>query len=210
MNRQRELADRRAFDLRVLSDMRCGTFDFEAYRSSSDLETRRHRVKDREAGADVAYYRWIFHIRTHIERTKFANVTEIGVNTDSTDYPRIAPAVWVLSKDVPWSPHFMKNTPVCIGSEIWGSRGGYITLGELVIHVARMLNWDESGRGPDYSGYNRDAARHHAKAYNGKPINPKVRYPVLPAWLSGAGPSQPGFQVVSPGQRPDPGFRAHR
>ena len=128
MNRQ-ELDDRRAFDLRVLSDMRCPTFDFEAYRTKADLAARRLKVTDREAGATVTKYRWIFRIRTHVSKDKFADVTEIGVNTDVADYPRKPPGTEILSSHVPWSPHFMKNAPVCIGPEIWGPRDGYIALG---------------------------------------------------------------------------------
>ena len=37
MNRE-QLAKRRAFDLRVLTDMRCETFDFAAYRTGADRE----------------------------------------------------------------------------------------------------------------------------------------------------------------------------
>lgn len=211
MNR-RDLADRRAFDLKVLSDMRCDTFDFEAYRTGADLDSRRARVTDPSAGADVTHYRWIYRIRTHISKTSFSSVTEIGVSTDVTDYPRQPPGTWVISDDMPWSPHFRKGSPVCIGSEIWGPRDGHIVLGELAIHIAHMLNWDEIGRGPGYVGWNPAAIEHHRDFYGGKPINPGLAYPVLPAWLSGKQEPQPGFQVVNVNQekRPEPGFQVHQ
>lgn len=215
MNRQ-ELAQRRIFDLRVLTDMRCGTFDFEAYRTSADLSARRDRVTDPSAGAGVTHYRWIFHIRTHISKTTFSPTTEIGVNTDVADYPRQPPGTWIISDDVPWSPHFRKNSPVCIGEEIWSPREGHITLGELAVHIAHMLNWDEVGRGPGYFGWNRAAVEHHRDFYGGKPIDPSVAYPVLPGWLSGDQEPAGGFTVVNQGRRPapapdpDPGFRVHR
>jgi hypothetical protein len=205
-----ELADRRAFDLRVLSDMRCATFDFEAYRTRADLMARRSQVTDKAAGAIVTKYRWIFRIRTHVSADRFADVTEIGVNTDVSDYPRKPPGTEILSSHVPWSPHFMKNAPVCIGPEIWGSRDGYIVLGELAVHLAHLLNWDEVGRGPGYSGWNGAAIAHHKKAYGGRPINPRIAYPTLPAWLAGDQPAAPTFQLVNPNRRPDPGFQVHR
>ncbi len=208
MNRQ-ELADRRAFDLRVLTDMRCPTFDFEAYRTRADLEARRSRVTNPADGATVTKYRWIFRIPTHISRDQFAPVTEIGVNTDVTDYPRKPPGTDILSSHVPWSPHFMKNAPVCVGNEIWGPRAGYIVLGELAIHIAHLLNWDEVGRGPGYSGWNGEAIAHHKSFYRGRPINPNTIYPVLPGWLAGDQPATPTFQVVNGGQGPNPGFRVH-
>jgi hypothetical protein len=208
MNRQ-ELADRRAFDLRVLSDMRCETFDFEAYRTLADLEQRRSLVTDPQAGREVTKYRWIFRVRTHVSRTKFEPVTEIGVNTDVGNYPRTPPGTWILSNHVPWSPHFMRNAPVCIGPELWAPTGGYITLGELAINIAHLLNWDEAGRGPGYSGYNREAIEYHKKAYRGQPIDPGLRYPILPGWLSGEQEARPSFQVVGQNSRGNPGFRIH-
>lgn len=206
MNRQ-ELAERRVFDLRVLSDMRCATFDFEAYRSMSDLEHRRSPVTDPAAGATVTKYRWIFRIKTHISRTRFAPLTEIGVNTDVADYPRKPPGTWIASSHVPWSPHFMKNAPVCIGPELWAPTGGYITLGDLAINIAHLLNWDEKGRGPGYVGWNGDAVAYHQAAYKGRPLDPGLSYPVLPGWLSGDPVSPPSFQVV---RQAEPGFRIQR
>jgi hypothetical protein len=205
----RELAGRRAFDLRVLSDMRCAPFDFEAYRTMADLERRRSMVTDPAAGAAVTKYRWIFRIRTHISRDRFAPQTEIGVNTDVADYPRNPPGTWILSSHVPWSPHFRQNAPVCIGPELWAPTGGHITLGELAINIAHLLNWDEAGRGSGYAGYNLDAVQHHKKFYRGRPIDPDMSYPVLPGWLGGEQPAEPPFQIVNPGNRADPGFRVH-
>jgi hypothetical protein len=207
---QRELADRRAFDLRVLSDMRCAAFDFEAYRTGADLGQRVRAVTNAADGATVTKYRWIFRVRTHISRDAFAPVTEIGVNTDVTDYPRKPPGTWILSPHVPWSPHFMRNAPVCIGAELWAPTGGHITLGDLAINIAHLLNWDERGRGPGYVGWNPAAVEHHKKFYRGGPIDPGLSYPVLPSWLTGKQQADPSFQVVTRSGQRDPGFRVHR
>jgi hypothetical protein len=206
----RQLAQRREFDLRVLHDMRCDTFDFEAYRSRADLDARRRQVPGRDGGADVTHYRWIFRVRTHISKDRFAPVTEIGVNTDVTDYPRLPPLTWIISSHVPWSPHFMAGAPVCIGDELWAPTGGHITLGELAIHVARLLNWDEKGRGSGYVGWNGEAIEYHRRHYRGRPINPNLRYPVLPTWLTGEQSAEPTFHVMSGVASWDPGFRTHR
>jgi len=208
--KRKELAERRKFDLRVLSDMRCATFDFEAYRTLSDLGHRRSQVTDPAAGADVTKYRWIFRVRTHVSRTTFEPQTEIGVNTDVPDYPRQPPGTFILSNHVPWSPHFMKNAPVCIGPELWAPTGGYITLGELAINIAHLLNWDEAGRGPGYDGYNREAIEYHQKAYGGQPLDPELSYPVLPGWLTGEPENKPSFQIIDHSKRAEPGFRIHR
>lgn len=207
---QRELAERRAFDLRVLHDMRCATFDFEAYRTIADLEQRRSMVTDPAAGAAATKYRWIFRIRTHTDRDQFAPRTDIGVNTDVADYPRQPPGTWILSSHVPWSPHFMRGAPVCIGPELWEPTGGHITLGELAIHIAHLLNWDETGRGPGYEGWNGNAVEHHRMAYKGRPLDPGLTYPALPAWLMGEPVAKQSFQIVDRDDQASPGFRVHR
>jgi len=201
---------RRVFDLRVLTAMRCATFDFEAYRSIADLERRQSRVTDPAAGATVTKYRWIFRIPTHISRDHFAPETELFVNTDVPDYPREPPDIWILSNHVPWSPHFRRNAPVCIAPELWVPTGGHITLGDLAIHIAHLLNWHEEGRGRDYVGWNPAAIEHHWKRYHGRPINPDLRYPSLPRWLAGERPAKSSFQNMNPAARPDPGFRILR
>lgn len=205
MNRQ-QLARRREFDLRVLTDMRCATFDFEAYRTGADLAAHRSPVTDVKNGAAAVKYRWIFRIKTHISKHEFAPVTEISVDTDVKDYPREPPGTAILSSHVPWSPHFLRGAPVCVGRELWDARRGKITLGELAINIAHMLNWDEPGRGPGYQGYNSAAVKYHQNHYGGRPIDPGLVYPVLPAWLAGEQAPAPAFQIVgNPG--PDPGFR---
>lgn len=205
----RELADRRAFDFRVLNDMRCATFDFEGYRTMADLEQRRSIVTEPTAGAAVTKYRWIFRIRTHISRDQFAAQTDIGVNTDVGDYPLQPPGTWILSSHVPWSPHFMRGAPVCIGPELWTPTGGHITLGELAIHIAHLLNWDETGR-PGYAGWSPEAVEYHKRAYKGRPLDPGLPYPTLPAWLMGEPVAQQSFQIVDRGDQAGHGFRVHR
>ena len=206
---QRELAERRIFDFRVLNDMRCETFDFEAYRTMSDLEQRKRIVTDPADSAAVSKYRWNFQVPTHISRTQLAPQTEIGINTDVTDYPRQPPSTWILSPHVPWSPHFLRGAPVCIGDELWGPTGGHITLGDLAIHIAHLLNWDEKGRGRGYVGWNGEAITHHQTAYRGRPINPGLIYPMLPVWLAGDQAPEPVFTILVADQSPAPGFRVH-
>lgn len=207
---QQELAERRAFDFRVLNDMRCATFDFEAFQTMDDLQRHRRIITNPADGARASKYRWTFHVRTHISRDQFAPVTEIGVNSDITDYPRNPPATWILSSHVPWSPHFMRNAPVCIGEELWSPTGGHITLGELAINIAHLLNWDEKGRGSGYVGWNGAAIEHHKKSYGGRPIDPRLRYPVLPSWLMGRTEAGPSFQIMGRNALQDPGFRVVR
>jgi hypothetical protein len=196
--RRRALEERRAADLRILSGMRCETFDFTAYRTGHDLRADSHRVMDPDAGAEVTNYLWVFQIPTLVGPGRpLKPVTEIRVYTDVTGYPFNRPGTEVRS-DVPWSPHFNKSGQVCIAKDFWEVRRGYIKLGELVVHIAHLLNWDEQGRGPGYQGFNPDAIEYHRVTHDGGPLNPGIRYPVLP-WLRGGQPPADGegdFQVV--------------
>jgi hypothetical protein len=186
--RGRELADRLSFDYRILNDMRCSTFDFEAYRTSWDLDERVNAVPPDGAISTVRKYRFILRIPTLVSADTFELVTEIGVDVDVADYPERQPNTYLLSRHVPWSPHFRSGYPVCIGSEFWDDRKGHIVLGELVIHLQRLLNWDEKGRGPGYAGWNADAIRHHREVLHGRPLHDDVVYAQLPGWLGGAEP----------------------
>jgi hypothetical protein len=181
---ERDLGERRAFDFRILNDMRCESFDFEAYRTTADLEQRRRPVVDSADGSTAAKYCWIFKVKTPISRDQFAAETEIGVDTDAIGYPFHPPQTWVMSGHVPWSPHFMINAPICIGPELWRPMGGAMMLGELVINLAHLLNWDTNDCGPGYVGWNGAAVEHHRNFYGGRPIDPHLVYPALPSWLA--------------------------
>lgn len=198
MSRLDELAARRRFDFSVLADMRCEVFDFMAHANIADLNDRRRAVTSVDEASRVSKYRLTFRIPTLIGPGRFGASTEIGVNTDVVDYPINEPGTWVISPDVPWSPHFRGGSPVCLGNEAWRDHKGHITLGHLVLHLARLLNWDEKGRGPGYVGWNGAAIEYHRKHYRGHPLNPQIKYPALPGWLSGT-PEAPsdGFEIIA-------------
>jgi hypothetical protein len=202
----KELAIRRNFDLRVLSSMRCDTFDFEAYRSTRDLNDRKRTVTDLE-DTSVSKYRFTLRVRTHTGPHSFSDMTEIGIDTDVPDYPKREPRTWIISRAVPWSPHFMTGAPVCIGDEFWKPKKGHITLGHLAIHLCHLLNWDEKGRGGGYVGWNAEAIALHKRVYNNGPINPDLEYPALPTWLTGSGDTpNPSFLII-PATAQEPAFK---
>lgn len=196
MNAQ-ELADRRRFDYSVLMEMVCPAFGCEAYRDGDHLDRRAHQITDGVDAAEASTFRFTFNIPTLIGPGRFTPRTEIGVSTAVTDYPRHEPRTWVISKDVPWSPHFKSGAPVCIGPEFWRPRGGHVTLGELAIHLARLLNWDEKGRGSGYVGWNPAAISYHQQQYGGVALNPRIVYPRLPGWIHGTSPSECEFSIVA-------------
>jgi hypothetical protein len=192
-----EILQRRRFDYEVLADMQCPTFVSEAYASVDDLNRRRHPIQSVEQAGRASKYRVTLRIPTLIGPGKFSPQTEIGLDIDVSDYPRNPPNSWIIST-VPWSPHFLQNAPICIGEEFWMTRNGYVTLGHLVIHIARMLNWDEKGRGAGYQGWNRPAIDYHRKHYGTRSLDPDVVYPHLPSSLTATDKAPaPGFEVIS-------------
>lgn len=198
----RDLMERLRFDYKILNEMRCPTFDFEAYRTTGDLQSRRNQITDTSKAQDAHKYRFILRVPTLIgPNGRMAPVTEIGVDVDVVDYPRGMPNTWIISRDVPWSPHFLVGAPVCIGTEFWTAREGHVTLGNLAIHLQRLLNWDEKGRGQGYVGYNGEAIKYHLLVYNGKPLDPNLIYANLPNWLFGGRQSELVFEI---GHRPPP------
>ncbi|MCC7077123.1 MAG: hypothetical protein IT198_08365 [Acidimicrobiia bacterium] len=172
-------------DWTILDEMarRCDTFRFGAFASHDDLAEDRNRVT-RDARADEAvWYRLEFRIPTLIGPDRFADSTVIGANLTSGEYPFAEPATWIISDHVPFSPHFKRGAPVCLGDMAWKERRGRALLGHLVEHVARLLNWDEVARGGGYVGWNPEAVSYHAEVYGTRPLNSGIRYPTIPVDL---------------------------
>jgi hypothetical protein len=198
MSRLDDLARRRRFDFAVLTDMRCAVFDFTAYANIADLNASQRAITDVDGAVRASKYRLVLQIPTLIGPGRYSDQTEIGVNTDVVDYPINEPGTWVISPDLPWSPHFRSGMPVCLGKEAWQEHCGHVTLGHLVLHLARLLNWDEKGRGSGYRGWNGDAIDYHRKYYRGRRLNWNLTYPTLPSWLAGGPERRPGrFEIVS-------------
>jgi len=195
--RPKELAQRRQFDFRVVSDMQSPIFRFQAYRTTADLEFDRNRITSVEEATAASKYKMTLRVPTLTGPGEMSEETVFGVDLDVSDYPLTEPAMWVISRPIPWSPHFADGRPICIGAEFWLAREGHVTLGHLVEHVARMLNWDEKGRGPGYRGWNGEAIDYHKKHYRGRALNPQLVYPALPAWLYGTEAEPASFEIIT-------------
>lgn len=170
---------RRALDYEVIERMTGGIWTATAFESADDLAGRRRPITSAAGGSQAKWYQVRFDVPTLVGRGKLEPATEIGFGLTSGNYPYSEPITWIISKNVPYSPHFKAGSPVCLG-EIWSEARGRMLLGQLFNHVARMLNWDERMRGGGYRGWNGAAIDHHQQAYHGRPITPNLRYPVLP------------------------------
>jgi len=182
--------------------MRSTIFDFQAYRTTADLQQDRNRITRAEDASAASKYKMTLRVPTLVGPGTWSDETIFGVDLEVADYPLTEPATWLISSPIPWSPHFATGRPICIGWEFWVERKGHVTLGDLVEHVARMLNWDEKGRGSGYRGWNAEAIAYHAKHYKGRALNPQFSYPTPPAWIYGTKAESDGSFEIVMHQRP--------
>lgn len=187
-----ELKSRLRLDFQVFQRMQGTVFTGEAYRTTEDLNSKRNPITAGDQGHLATKYRVDFHVKTFISKGKFSTLTSIGFDLEVGNYPNTEPATWVITKPVPYSPHFKEGYPVCIG-ETWQRGNGRMLLGHLLIHIAKLLNWDELARGGGYQGWNGEAIEYHQQAYGGRPLTENLPYPMIPAEFFGvqSRPEQP-------------------
>ncbi len=175
-----DLASRRSLDWRVVTKMSTDAYRFTAHRTPQDAGTGANPiVKEREARFALHYRAW-FRVKTLVGPSEYSPYTIIRVDISNALYPFREPSAWVVedaNSRLPYSPHFARHAPICNGT-IW-RRNGQILLGHYLIHLARLLNWDEQLES-GYGGYN-PAAIAWWKKHIGRPITPDLKYPVLPA-----------------------------
>lgn len=177
--------DRLRFDFAVAMEMRCPIMAITAYRNDEDLEKRRNPIVSEEDGHLATHYLVDYRIKTLVDRgiyhDKFSVKFDLLANGN---YPYSRPGCYIVSSKMPWTPHFRKNLPVCVDHEMWEDYQGKMLLGSLMVHVAKLLNFDEIPRSETYGGYNPEAAEYWRSHLNRQPINPNLVYPPLPAKIS--------------------------
>jgi hypothetical protein len=178
-----ELRKRYAFDYRVVRELDGPVLTVRAFGSTRDLETNTNPIESTDSAEQATRYRIDYHVRTLIGRGQWQPVTSIGFDLAVENYPTGEPANWIISDHIPYSPHFRKGSPVCTG-EMWSDAGGRLLFAHLVLHVARLLNWDEVARGGGYVGWNLDAIEYHRQHFAGRPLDTSLRLPPLPAHLT--------------------------
>ena len=63
---------------------------------------------------------------------------------------------------------------------MWKDSRGKMLFGELVVHVAKLLNFDEIPRSENYGGFNPAAAEYWRTKLGRQPITRNLPYPPLP------------------------------
>lgn len=198
-----QLASRLRLDYQVVSAMNHVVFDAAAYSSRLALAVGHDPIGEDRA-ADATAYRVEFTVPTLIGPGQLAPTTTVGVDLNVRDYPYAEPSIFLIGDQVPYSPHFKAGMPVCIG-EIWTEARGNLLLGQLLVHVARLLNWDETIRGGGYEGWNGAAMAYHRAHYGDRPLNPELRYPTVPVAITHGVSPQPLFApaTTATAQRPE-------
>lgn len=175
---QKDMASRRRFDWRVVQKMPNSICRFSAHNTPQDAEAGRSPIVDETDARCAAHYRAVYSFPTLVGPGKYGQPTIIRIDAADSKYPFASPSSWVVEKNgvFPWSPHFARGLPVCDGT-IWRNNA-QVLLGHYLIHLARLLNWDEILE-DGYGGYNERAANWWRKN-RGRPLHPDLVYPCLP------------------------------
>jgi hypothetical protein len=176
---QDELHERLQLDSRVVMRMHGPTMKVTAYRSVDDVHARRRPLTAEGDGHLATHYLAEYHMRTLSGPDRYCDRTLVHLDLLANgNYPFSEPSCWVLSSPMPWSPHFKEGNPICLG-EIWREANA-ILLGHLLIHIAKLLNFDEVARGNSYQGWNPEAIKYWRERLHERPVTPGFVYPALP------------------------------
>jgi hypothetical protein len=202
----------RDVDFRIVNEMQCETMQATAHRSRADAERGAHPVTEQSKAGDCWFYRVTYPIKTLLGAGRYSDprtqpvVVVVDLNQGG-NYPFSPPASHVNGSVIPWSPHFYPNPgpPVCFEApgRVW-PKDGSRTLGHLLLHIARLINFDETIDDATYIGYNGEAVKYWRTVLKSGPITPKLAYPMVPSWFFGQLPEPPRkASVVTPKPRPE-------
>jgi hypothetical protein len=173
-----QLHERLRFDFRIAMSMRSPIMNVAAFREVDDLANQRKPILLEQDAHLATHYRIDYWIRTLIGPGEYSDLTTVHVDLLANhDYPYSAPCCWVTSSRMPWSPYFRDGFPICISYDLWSEN---VLLGELLVHLAKLLNLDEINNSEYYGGYNPEAADYWRTKLNSQPITPNLSYPPLP------------------------------
>jgi len=182
---QEQLNDRLKLDYMVANKMRSPIMNVTAYRDADDLEKRRNPVVSQDESHLATHYLVDYSIKTLVGPDDYSDRTSVKFDLLANgNYPYTRPGCYVVSSRMPWTPHFRAKLPICIDHNMWEDARGNMLLGHLLVHVAKLLNFDEIPRTADYGGYTPEAAAYWREKLNSQPLNPNLTYPVLPSEIS--------------------------
>lgn len=200
-----ELISRRAFDDAVIRSMLPSQIlHAEAYKTQDDLRAGRPATAQDAAAGKALYYAVWYDFPILIGPAKTTNQAVAVFNTNVPDFPFRTPEAYIVSKPLPWSPHFHPQSGLICQGDAWARSRGNMLLAHAIVHVARLLNCDEKDRDPMYVGWNSAAITYWRRTMNSKPLNEGLPYPIPSVEVThgiSSRPPLPQFQLVDDEQR---------
>jgi len=178
-----EREQRLRYDFEVVGALRSPWLQLSGFASPADVLALRPPIAPRTPGAAPRHLlvRYAFPTLAGPGRWQDGALLRIDLVAGG-DYPFTRPAVTVLPP-IPWNHRVHPPTGMmCIGTE-WEDSRGQILVAHLIVHLARILNFDEPHSGGDL-GFQPEVARYWQTALGGRPLNPGLRYPALPLHLT--------------------------
>jgi hypothetical protein len=149
------------------------------HRSAEDVRANQNpvRVGDR---TPPSHYRVVYDFETLSGPGRRHHPTVVHVAPLANGaYPATPPSAWVISDVVPWTPHFAANVPICHGGHVWASNKTQLV--DYVVHIGKLLNFDEPPPIPGYHGYNREAVAYWRDQMHLRPLDSGLRLPTIRA-----------------------------
>ena len=180
-----ELQSRLRFDWRIAQGITSPLLAIQAFKSMPDLNRRKNPISGLQDAHRAVSYLVEYRIRSLVGKGKFHQRFDVSIDLlAGGNYPYSEPQCFVISQPIPWSPHFLPSKgAICLG-ELWTSSRGSITLGHLILHIAKLLNFDEPDRESSYGGWNAEAVNYWRQVMKRQPVTPGLVYPALPPELT--------------------------
>jgi hypothetical protein len=177
-----DLQSRLRLDYQVVSLMYSPLMQVAAYRNVDDMRAQRYPVTSIAEGNLATHYRVTYNIRTLTDAGVYSPATTVHLDLlANPDYPVHEPSCFVIDSPLPWSPHISDTGWVCIG-KIWEKSKGNMLLGELLVHIAKLLNFDEPEYvDEDYGGFRPEAVRYWTEELERQPLTRNLHYPMIPS-----------------------------
>lgn len=180
-----QLRSRLAADHAVVTRMRAPTLgEIRTYESAEALAARRTIAPEAASAGKATLY--LVDFTFPMLAANGGTLSKATARFDllaGGNYPFSAPVVQFLAP-YPWCLHVQPASgTVCLGNG-WEESRGRMLLGQLIVHVMRLANFDEPDRGLTHDAYDPRALRYWRETLKTGPLNPNLIYPALPSEIT--------------------------
>jgi hypothetical protein len=147
------------------------------HRTADDARGDRSQVSPGDR-TPPAHYRVVYDFDTLSGPGRRHRPTIVHVVPNASGgYPATAPSSWVINGVIPWTPHFAANVPICHGTHVWLPNRTQLV--DYIIHIGKLLNFDEPPPSAGYHGYNAAAISYWRTQMKLKPLDSGLRFPTI-------------------------------